>query len=45
MMEDAQVLKDFVLELENIEIDPRERIRKTFVISRRAVVPKNWTMC
>jgi hypothetical protein len=37
LMEDAQVLKDMARELENIEIDPRERIQKTFVISRRSL--------
>jgi hypothetical protein len=36
-MEDAQVLKNMARELENIEIDPRERIQKTFVISRRSL--------
>ena len=37
LMEDAQVLKDMARELENIEIDPHERIQKTFVISRRSL--------
>lgn len=37
LMEDAQLLKDMARELENIEIDPRERIQKTFVISRRSL--------
>jgi hypothetical protein len=37
LMEDAKVLKDTARELENIEIDPHERIQKTFVISRRSL--------
>ena len=37
LMEDAQVLKDMARELEKIEIDPHERIQKTFVISRRSL--------
>ena len=37
LMEDAQVLKDMAHELENIEMDPHERIQKTFVISRRSL--------
>jgi hypothetical protein len=37
LMEDAQILKDMARELENIEIDPHERIQKTFVISRRSL--------
>ena len=37
LMEDAQVLKDMARELENMEIDPHERIQKTFVISRRSL--------
>jgi hypothetical protein len=37
LMEDAQVLKDMARELENIEMDPHERIQKTFVISRRSL--------
>ena len=37
LMEDAQVLKDMARELENIEIDSKERIQKTFVISSRSL--------
>ena len=37
LMEDAQILKDMARELENIELDPHERIQKTFVISRRSL--------
>ena len=37
LMEDAQVLKDMAREMENMEIDPQERIQKTFVISRRSL--------
>jgi hypothetical protein len=37
LMEDAQVLRDMARELENIEIDPHERIQKTFVVSRRSL--------
>jgi hypothetical protein len=37
LMEDAQVLKDMARELANIELDPHERIQKTFVISRRSL--------
>ena len=37
LMEDAQILKEMARELENIEMDPHERIQKTFVISRRSL--------
>jgi hypothetical protein len=37
LMEDVQVLKEMARELENIEMDPHERIQKTFVISRRSL--------
>ena len=37
LMEDAQILKDMARGLENIEMDPHERIQKTFVISRRSL--------
>lgn len=37
LMEDAQGLKDMARELANIEMDPHERIQKTFVISRRSL--------
>jgi hypothetical protein len=37
LMEDAQALISMASELENIEFDFRERIQKTFVISRRSL--------
>ena len=37
LMEDAQVLKNMASELENQEFDRRERVQKTFVISRRSL--------
>jgi hypothetical protein len=37
LMEDAQVLKDMAREMENLKMDPHERIQKTFVISRRSL--------
>jgi hypothetical protein len=37
LMEDARVLKVMAHELENMEMDPHERIQKTFVISRRSL--------
>jgi len=37
LMEDAQLLKDMVSELENSEFDRHERIQKTFVVSRRSL--------
>ena len=37
LMEDAQVLKNMASELENLEFDRRERVQKTFVISRRSL--------
>jgi len=37
LMEDAQVLKDLARELTNIELDPHERVQKTFVISRKSL--------
>jgi uncharacterized protein (UPF0147 family) len=37
LMEDAQVLNNVARELEDIEFDRRDRIQKTFVISRRSL--------
>ena len=37
LMENAQVLKNMARELENTEFDRHERIKKTFVISRRSL--------
>jgi hypothetical protein len=37
LMEDAQILKHMARELANVEMDPHERIQKTFVISRRSL--------
>jgi hypothetical protein len=37
LMEDAHVLKNMASELENTEFDRRERVQKTFVISRKSL--------
>ena len=37
LMENAQVLKNMARDLENTEFDRHERIKKTFVISRRSL--------
>lgn len=37
LMEDAQVLRDMARELEDADFERRERIQKTFVISRRSL--------
>ena len=37
LMENSQVLKDMARDLENTEFDRHERIKKTFVISRRSL--------
>jgi len=37
LMEDAQILKNIAVELENSEFNRHERIQKTFVISRRSL--------
>jgi hypothetical protein len=37
LMEDAQILKNMAIELENTKFDNHKRIQKTFVISRRSL--------